>query len=82
MYMALIVFQAESQTAKVPIDDLKGFYSLFCCSYIDHSNQDGHHSFNNTFLWLIVPQILNGIGQLLVHMTNLEFICAQAPITM
>ena len=31
---------------------------------------------------MIVPQILNGLAQLLVHMTTLEFICAQAPRTM
>ena len=34
------------------------------------------------FLWLICPQILNGLAQLLVNMTALEFICAQAPRTM
>ena len=37
---------------------------------------------DNTFLWLIVPQLLNGLAQLLVHMTTLEFICAQAPRTL
>ena len=32
-----------------------------------------------TFLWLIIPQILNGLSSLLVSMTVFEFICAQAP---
>ena len=35
--------------------------------------------FNNAFLWLILPQVFNGLGQLLVNMTVLEFLCAQAP---
>ena len=33
---------------------------------------------DNTFLWLIVPQVFNGLAQLLVNMTVLEFLCAQA----
>ena len=37
---------------------------------------------DNTFLWLIGPQILHGMAQLLVNLTALEFICAQAPRTM
>ena len=37
---------------------------------------------DNTFLLLIVPQVLNGLAQLLVHMTTLESICAQAPRTL
>ena len=36
---------------------------------------------NNLFLLLIIPQILHGIAYLLVFMTVLEFICAQAPYT-
>ena len=36
-------------------------------------------SVDNTFLWMIVPQAFNGLAQLLVHMTTLEFLCAQAP---
>ena len=34
------------------------------------------------FLLLIIPQILHGLVYLLVFMTVLEFICAQAPYTM
>ena len=36
---------------------------------------------DNTYLWLIIPQILNGFSSLLVSMTVFEFICAQAPRT-
>ena len=45
----------------------------------------GHYPSNpqvpldNTFLWLVVPQVFNGLAQLLVNMTVLEFLCAQAP---
>ena len=34
---------------------------------------------DNTLLWLLVPQILHGFGYMLVFLTVLEFICAQAP---
>ena len=30
-------------------------------------------------MWLLVPQILHGFGHMLVFLTVLEFICAQAP---
>ena len=36
---------------------------------------------DNLFLLLIIPQILHGLSYLLVFMTVLEFICAQAPYT-
>ena len=36
---------------------------------------------DNTYLWLIVTQLLSGIALLLVSMTVFEFICAQAPRT-
>ena len=36
---------------------------------------------NNTYLWFIIPQLFNGLSSLLVSMTVLEFICAQAPRT-
>ena len=40
-----------------------------------------HHNdpIDNTYLWLIIPQLLNGLSSLLVSMTVFEFICAQAP---
>ena len=34
---------------------------------------------DNTYLWFIIPQLLNGLSSLLVSMTVFEFICAQAP---
>ena len=34
---------------------------------------------DNTIMWLLLPQILHGFGYMLVFLTALEFICAQAP---
>ena len=42
--------------------------------------EDPRH--DNLFLLLIIPQILHGLAYILVFMTVLEFICAQAPYTM
>ena len=36
---------------------------------------------DHTYLWFIIPQLLNGISSLFVSMTVFEFICAQAPRT-
>ena len=36
---------------------------------------------DNTYLWFIIPQLLNGLSSLLVSMTIFEFISAQAPRT-
>ena len=36
---------------------------------------------DNTYLWFIIPQFLNGLSSLLVSMTVFEFISAQAPRT-
>ena len=44
------------------------------CDYTDNP-------VDNTYLWFIIPQLLNGLSSLLVSMTVFEFICAQAPRT-
>ena len=50
-------------------------------------NQLGYHStsislpVDNTYLWFVIPQLLNGLSSLLVSLTVFEFICAQAPRT-
>ena len=36
----------------------------------------------NHFNWLVIPSIVHGLSLLLVFMTTLEFICAQAPLRM
>ena len=34
---------------------------------------------DGTLVWLLVPHILHGFGYMLVFVSVLEFICAQAP---
>ena len=55
------------------------------CIFIYTSNSFDCHQYNdpvdNTYLWFIIPQVLNGFSSLLVSMTVFEFICAQAPRT-
>ena len=43
--------------------------------------QQYNNPVDNTYLWFIIPQLLNGLSSLLVSMTVFEFICAQAPRT-
>jgi peptide/histidine transporter 3/4 len=37
---------------------------------------------DDKLVWLLIPQVLYGFGYMLVFMTTLEFICAQAPYTL
>ena len=48
---------------------------------IDNSCETTDNPVDNTHLWFIIPQLLNGLSSLLVSMTMFEFICAQAPRT-
>ena len=51
------------------------------CLRIRLENITTDNPVDNTYLWLIIPQLLNGLSSLLVSMTVFEFICAQAPRT-
>ena len=52
------------------------------CSFLGFWHcQQYNDPVDNTYLWFIIPQLLNGISSLLVSMTVFEFICAQAPRT-
>jgi len=68
-------------------DVYSGFPSPLMCHDIrvgvplNGSCQTGDDPVDNTYLWFIIPQLLNGISSLLVSMTVFEFICAQAPRT-
>ena len=49
---------------------------------LKHQGSSGFHFLaDSTYIWFIVPQLLNGLSSLLVSMTVFEFICAQAPRT-
>ena len=55
-----------------------------CYFAFDLSGLDGHQyndPVDNIYLWLVIPQLLNGLSSLLVSMTVFEFISAQAPRT-
>ena len=45
------------------------------------SSETTDNPVDNTYLWFIIPQLLNGLSSLLVSMSVFEFICAQAPRT-
>ena len=49
--------------------------TTYCDSYCTSSI----FTSDNTLIWLLVPQTLHGFGYMLVFVTVLEFICAQAP---
>ena len=52
-----------------------------CLTVSNFTNNFFHCDQNNTpFLLLLIPNILHGLSYLLVFMTALEFICAQAPL--
>ena len=44
-----------------------------------NSCQSSLYTMDSTLVWLLVPHILHGFGYMLVFVTVLEFICAQAP---
>ena len=52
------------------------------CTYISTISDGKYYCTQNnlTFLLLIIPYVLHGLAYLLVFMTALEFICAQAPL--
>ena len=55
------------------------------CDFVPNNSswhcQQYNDPVDNTYLWFIIPQLLNGLSSLLVSMTVFEFICAQAPRT-
>ena len=42
-------------------------------------NKCSSYTMDSTLMWLLVPHILHGFGYMLVFVSVLEFICAQAP---
>ena len=54
------------------------FLSRICRGTYCHQYND---PVDNTYLWFIIPQLLNGLSSLLVSLTIFEFISAQAPRT-
>ena len=54
-------------------------YNLY--DFVNISCETADNPVDKTYLWFIIPQLLNGLSSLLVSMTVFEFICAQAPRT-
>ena len=88
LYTVIVLSQPNKQTI-VPC--LKGDNPTTNCirqqmniTYIHHTHCYPHVPYNDTdsnYVLFIVPQFLSGLCQVLVFMTVLEFICAQAPFT-
>ena len=52
-----------------------------CYSFAEFTHNEYYCELNNVpFLLVIIPSVLQGLSLLLVFMTALEFICAQAPL--
>ena len=74
----------HSSTAFVLNKDYNHLYRYspeHMCLWIRLENITKDNPVDNTYLWFIIPQLLNGLSSLLVSMTVFEFICAQAPRT-
>ena len=84
----LITFTSTMQTNATttihPPNAEHGYVAQCFTSQVNHSKHDCKvisTEIGSTYLLLIVPQLLSSLSYLLVFMTALEFICAQAPRT-
>ena len=76
--------QHSSEAVIIIINQLNRYNPEDVCLYIrfdPRNNTWEETTVDNTYLWFIIPQLLNGLSSLLVSMTVFEFICAQAPRT-
>ena len=91
LYMIVVInhdskyWSEHSSTAyvfnKEDYDHLYHYSPEHMCLWIRHKNITTDNPVDNTYLWFILPQFINGLSSLLVSMTVFEFICAQAPRT-
>ena len=86
VFSELIIFrvnytQDDSVQPLVPMN-----FTMFQCHLMQFPNQTlciSVYPVNySVYFYLVIPQFLSGLAELLVFMTALEFICAQAPQTM
>ena len=66
----------SNEDGRYLLHPLNGSVPCFSRSYTTYDN------YLPSFYWLIIPQALNGLAHMLVFLTTLEFILAQAPRTM
>ena len=85
--VSIIIVICDTTQHSSVASNIEHFPNNLICLYIRKGNivnQTEHllnHPVDNTYLWFIIPQFLNGLSSLLVSMTVFEFICAQAPRT-
>ena len=63
------------------IDDQQSFLYCFFTQH-NHSLSNSGLAMSvsdNVFIWMIIPQLIGGLSYMLVFVTTLEFLCAQAP---
>ena len=90
LYIIVVVNHSQFQQQAIPFKEhspSKMCYIIIRsgCNFISQLHKWHCQQYNdpvdNTYLWFIIPQLLNGLSSLLVSMTVFEFICAQAPRT-
>ena len=80
-------WQQHHSTRTLPLLHKTSYYSPTSICFtirmqtINVSFESNNNPVDNTYLWLVIPQLLNGLSSLFVSMTAFEFICAQAPRT-
>ena len=89
LYIIVVVNHSQFQQQAIPFKEHSPSKMCYIirtgCNFISHLHKWHCQQYNdpvdNTYLWFIIPQLLNGLSSLLVSMTVFEFICAQAPRT-
>ena len=82
LYIIVVVNHDTSHWPQHNTNDKYSYQQLPSCKCLrDQLGYDLPLPVDNTYLWFIIPQLLNGLSSLLVSMTVFEFICAQAPRT-
>ena len=83
VFCELIIFRVnytQDDSSLVHVD-----LTMFQCHLMQFPNQTLYTVYpvnHSVYFYLVIPQFLSGLAELLVFMTALEFICAQAPQTM
>ena len=91
LYIIVVINHDSKYWSQYQLDangtfDTADYYPGIVClniryTYKNNSLEMIYDPVDNIYLWFIIPQLLNGLSSLLVSMTVLEFICAQAPRT-
>ena len=81
VFCELIIFRVNYTQDDSPLVRMN--FTMFQCHLMQFPNRTLVYPVNySVYFYLVIPQFLSGLAELLVFMTALEFICAQAPQTM